>query len=114
MSASTLRRSHPSGPGLVEERHIVSHHVPMRAKCSTFRRDYGLIVRCPMLSASGVQRLEQCTGGIVDEQLAVANVAAKHRVVGVAGLRPDLEGRYARLRGAGGEAGAQAAAGEAG
>ena len=27
MSPSTLRRSHPRGPGLVEERHIVSHQV---------------------------------------------------------------------------------------
>jgi len=50
--------------------------------------------------------------GVVDEQLAVADVAGEHDVARVAGLRPDLEHRDARLHGAGCEAGAQAVTGE--
>ena len=63
--------------------------------------------RCPVGS-------QQRPSRVVDEQLAVADIAGEHGVAGVAGLRSDLERRDARLHGAGGEAGAQAVAGEAG
>jgi acyl carrier protein len=36
--------------------------------------------------------------GIVDEQLAVSDISRKHVVVRMAGLRPDLKGRYAPRR----------------
>jgi hypothetical protein len=63
---------------------------------------------------SGAQLLEQRCSGVVDEQLAVPDVSSEHGVPRVASLRPDLEGRYARLDGAGREAGARAMAGDAG
>ena len=50
---------------------------------------------------------QQCAGGIVDEQLAVSDVAAQHGVAGVAGLRPDPPGRDPGLGGASGDPGAQ-------
>src|SRR5271166_4688059 len=50
---------------------------------------------------------------VSEEELPIPDVAREHGVGDVPGLLPDLERRDARLRGAGGETGAQAVAGEA-
>lgn len=47
-------------------------------------------------------RSQQRSGRVVDEQLAVPDVARKHGVTGMPGLRPNFERRDARLDGAGG------------
>ena len=51
--------------------------------------------------------LEQRPNCIVEEQLAGADVSCEHAVAGMARLRPDLEHRHPRLRGARGEAGSK-------
>jgi hypothetical protein len=44
---------------------------------------------------------EQCTGRVAHEHLAVANIARKHRVAGMAGLTPNLKRGDTVPRGAG-------------
>jgi hypothetical protein len=82
-------------------------------------RSIGMQVCCRGSSGSGCSGRPHQTasskeraGGIVDKKLAVTDVAAEHGVARVAGLRPDLERRDARLHGAGDETGAQTVAGE--
>ena len=69
-------------------------------------------VRDPAKSAQQPYHSQQRPCGVVDEQLAVADVAGEHGVGGMAGLLSDLPRRDARCSSGSGETRSQAVSGE--